>query len=237
MSRISFENYGRRAELLADPTRAAARYVVQKAAEKRVLGDILAKLALRPEDRLLDIGCNIGNLLIPLSFFVAHAVGVDHPSCLDRLRRRLPQDSPELIPGNFLEIEVAGPFDKILCYSVLHYLAPGDLLPFCDKAVSLLAPGGRVLFGDIPNQSRKRRFLASPEGQRFACQWEELRAAHPEVEPDLPQDPDLVQFNDELVAEITSRYRRQGLEVEVVEQGPDLPFGHTREDILISRPR
>ena len=223
--------------MLADPTRAAARYLVQKGAEKRVLSDILHKLALAPEDRLLDIGCNIGNLLIPLSFFVGHATGIDHPSCIDRLRRRLPDDSPELIAGNFLEITIKGKFDKILCYSVLHYLAAAALFPFLDKAMSLLAPGGRALLGDIPNQSRKQRFLASEEGKRFLREWESLRATQPEVEPDLPPDDDLVQFTDELVAEIVARYRQQGFDVQVLAQSPDLPFGHTREDILLSRPR
>ena len=47
----------------------------------------------------------------------------------------------------------------------MMYVCVNDsIFNFLDKAVSLLALGGRLLIGDIPNRSKRRRFCASAEG-------------------------------------------------------------------------
>lgn len=59
MGRISFENYGKRAELLSDFTFMAGRYPSQKEAEKFIVIDIVNKLNISPSDVCLDIGCGL----------------------------------------------------------------------------------------------------------------------------------------------------------------------------------
>jgi SAM-dependent methyltransferase len=240
VSKISFENYGLLARELQDPTRVAGRYAVQADAERKILPDITEKLLLSPHDRLLDIGCGAGNLLIPLSFLVGEVTGVDHPSCLDKLRSRYQAQNIRLLPGNFLDMTIREQFDKILCYSVLHYLTDEqEVFRFASKARQLLSPGGRVLFGDVPNRSKKERFLGSEAGRNFERQWQELVGKksdneHPQFK--LLSDPNLVQFDDELLLELCLRCRADALDAYILTQPPDLPFGNTREDLLVIRP-
>jgi 2-polyprenyl-3-methyl-5-hydroxy-6-metoxy-1,4-benzoquinol methylase len=236
MSKISFENYGNRARQCANDTVVAGRYVIQSSAEKLILPDIIGKLALAANDSLLDIGCGAGNLTIPLSFWVKDVTGIDHPSCIERFQRRFCTAAIKLVSGNFLEIEIHSRFDKILCYSVLHYLSDeAEVFAFIDKALALLVPGGRVLFGDIPNTSKKRRFLASAHGQQFEREWRnEQQRCEITTPTQLTSDSDLVQFDDQFLIRIMRRYRSQGFYAYILPEDPELPFGHTREDIVIA---
>jgi 2-polyprenyl-3-methyl-5-hydroxy-6-metoxy-1,4-benzoquinol methylase len=233
MSRKSFENYGTLAELVQDSTRVAGRYKIQESAERNILWDVVQKLKLGPDDTLLDIGCNAGNLTIPLSFLVAETTGIDHPRCLHRLRKSFPEGI-ELIAGNFLDLSISMKFTRILCYTVLQYLSDlEEVTAFVDKAVSLLRPGGRALFGDLPNRSLKKRFLESSTGQDFSIRWEELRKRSSGEELPFDPDPVLVNIDDESILTLMARYRARGYESYVLAQPPDLPFGRTREDLLI----
>jgi len=82
MSRITYENYGNLASRLSNATLIAGRYGSQKEAERRIVADVYQKLNLEPDDSLLEIGCNVGNLLVPLSFVVNRCSGIDHPACI-----------------------------------------------------------------------------------------------------------------------------------------------------------
>lgn len=243
MSQITFENYGRMAEALSDFILAAGRYPIQRTAEKAVLMDIVRKLDLSGEDRFLDVGCNVGNLLIPLSFIAGSVLGVDHIGCVQRLERRFPfADNVQLRSGNFLDLAFEDRYDKILIYSVLHYLSDAtEVFAFVEKAVSLLAPGGKALLGDLPNISHKKRFLESPHGRQFQIEWQRQIAAQPVLseteELDLPKDNELVEFNDRLILQIVGRLRELGFHAYILPQPSHLPFGHSREDILIERTR
>ena len=121
--KISFENFGIAASKGNDNTISASRYYMQKDEEKLILGDVISKLEITSEDELMDVGSNTGNLTIPLSFFVNNITAVDHAECLDKLNSRFPNlDNICLIPGDFMEVDIKKTFNKILIYSVLHYL-------------------------------------------------------------------------------------------------------------------
>lgn len=237
MSRTSYENYGAGADQ-ANPTIVAGRYACQSKAERLIVVDVATKLALCPDDDLLEIGCSAGNILIPLAFLCRSATGIDHPALLRRLSRRFP-GPPEitLLPGNFLDIEPEASYSKILMYSMLHYLSSlEEVLEFIHKAASLLRPRGRMLLGELPNADHKRRFLATEAGQTFNEEWSRRRrdAAAPENEIVGDEDQQLVaSFDDASIFRIVRSMREAGFETYVLEQDPELPFGHTREDVLI----
>ena len=118
MSKVSFENYGRLAREVKDSTLASQRYPVQNEAIRRIVPDIVAKLTIGSKDRLLEIGCGVCVLLVPLSALVVEAVGVDHPDCVLRVRQGSPPVNLELVAGNFFDLKVGdisrhGRFDKI----------------------------------------------------------------------------------------------------------------------------
>ena len=61
--------------------------------------------------------------------------------------------------------------DVILSYSVLHYVfVQQPLYEFLDTSLGLLADGGQMLLGDIPNVSKRKRFFSSAAGE-----WDRLR--------------------------------------------------------------
>jgi len=240
MSRISFENYGKKAKSLHSYTEIAGRYPIQESAERNIFLDVISKLEIKAQDKLLDIGCGSGNLTIPLSFVCEQITGIDHEACVGKLRSRYTNlYNTELLSGNFLDTSIDKKFDKILCYSVLQYLADArEVLLFVKKALNLLVPGGKVLFGDIPNTSTKNRFLDSRSGSKFSEEWNRSIRENKtgDTKIDIEEDNDVVKFDDELVLEILKQTRSIGYHSYVLAQSPRLPFGYTREDILVDKP-
>lgn len=206
-----------------------------------IVSDIAKKLQIEPVDELLEIGCGAGNLLIPLSFMVKSAVGIDHPYVCQYIRQRFSDPRIELIGINFLDYkpEAGSAFDKILIYSVINTLSDGEeAFRFLDKAVALLAPHGRLLLGDIANVDRKQRFLSTPAGQAFEKKWKaELNASRRrEPEQPGPRDETVFRPSDEFVLSMLRRYRDRGFETHTLPQPASLPFGYTREDVLVVAP-
>jgi len=242
VGRNRFLNYGLRAQHPTGFTEMSGRYRGQAFAERLIVPDVISKLDIQPEDQLLDIGCGVGLLLLPLSFLVEGSVGIDHPDVIEVVRRRAGGDEIELVGANFLDVELSPRrFDKILIYGVVQYLeTEEELLAFLAKAVNLLSPGGRMLIGDIPNADRKSRFLDSDFGKAFTREWAKNSGNAPSggsasIEM-FPPDP-IVEFTDELVCRLLLFVRQMGLDAFVMPQPPELPFGFTREDMVIVAPR
>lgn len=236
MSKVSFENYQRVAQLPnVSNTEVAGRHAFQKEAERKILSDLLVKLDLKATDALLEIGCGPGNLLVPLSGFCAKAAGIDNEAAITRLKNRFATDTDiTCMSGNFLEMNLpAAHFDKILIYSVLMCLSSRDeVLNFIERALSLLQPGGRMLLGDLPNVSKKSRFVNSTSGQVIAKNWAEL-IKDVRAPMEIAKDNNLVTFNDSLILDLMAFIRDKGFESFLLPQPLDLPFGGSREDILV----
>jgi hypothetical protein len=128
---------------------------------------------------------------------------------------------------------LAGRVDVLLCYSVLHYvLVDVAFFRFLDTALSLLAPGGQFLIGDIPNISKRKRFFASETGIAFHRRFMQTDDA-PEVQH-LRIEHD--QIDDAVVFALVQRARAAGFDAYVLPQDASLPMANRREDILIVRP-
>lgn len=240
-SNAAFEAYGALARRGTSPLRQSGRSPAQAEAERLIVGDILAKLNLGSSSRLLEIGCGSGNLLIPLSFRCSAATGLDHPSVIARARARFDDPAVTWLAGAFPETPVEGVFDAILIYSVLHYLPDMRAVEaFVMAAAARLAPGGRLLLGDVPNADAKRRFMESSAGRAFDAAWRAAASAESEpAQPALQLGGDAAMigmFTDQDVLGLVARIRQAGLHAHVLPQPPDLPFGRTREDILVTRP-
>ncbi|HEX4132454.1 MAG TPA: class I SAM-dependent methyltransferase [Pirellulales bacterium] len=124
-------------------------------------------------------------------------------------------------------------FDVILCYSVLHYaFVEVPFFRFIDSLLALLAAGGQLLLGDIPNNSKRKRFFASAAGTRFHQQFMNTDAK-PTVDFNCIEHD---QLDDAVVVSLVQRARAAGFDAYVVPQHPSLPMANRREDILIVRP-
>lgn len=243
MTGTAADAYGRMAGLDLSPTRQAGRYDVQAESERRILPDVIAKLDIRADVSLLDIGCGPGNLLVPLSFLVARATGIDHPAILSRYASRLEAKAISLVAGTFPSTRPDGTFDRILCYSVLSCLP--DMVAataFVADAARLLNHGGRLLIGDLPSRGKKKRFLESDAGRAFDREWRTAAADRQPSPADVAADQMMQDvamkgdFTDAELAFLVGHMREAGFHAYLLPQPPDLPFGHTREDILLIRP-
>jgi 2-polyprenyl-3-methyl-5-hydroxy-6-metoxy-1,4-benzoquinol methylase len=241
LSRISFENYGLKAKQSSSYLQIASRFEFMEESENFIIHDILEKLKLEKKDNIIDIGCGAGNITIPLNSFVSHTTCIDHRYCLDRLNSRLDKSkSFKLIPGNFIDLKIKKTFDKMLCYSVIHYLKDEkEMWDFILKAIYLLKPGGLALFGDLPNKSKKERFINTKFGKKIDSEYKKSLKNNNLNKTDfvnLSKDVELVDLNDESILRLVKKIRDEGFNAYLLDQPPQLSLSYTREDILVSKP-
>jgi hypothetical protein len=123
--------------------------------------------------------------------------------------------------------------DVVLTYSVLHYIfAESNVWAFLDRSLELLADGGELLVGDIPNVSKRKRFFSSPAGVKFHQEFMGTQEL-PEVEFNRIEHG---LIDDAVVLALLARARSAGCDAYVLPQRADLPMANRREDILIRKP-
>lgn len=209
--------------------------------EELIFQDIKQKLApLNSQNKtVLDIGSGCSELpfmIIDLCRRNGHTlILVDSAEMLSHL-----PDEPFIrkIAGYFPDCEGLssnrhGTIDACLAYSVLHYIfAESNVWNFLDKSLELLAPGGSMLIGDIPNVSKRRRFFSSAAGIKFHQEFTQTEELPPVALTQIEQH----QIDDSVVFSLLMRARQQGFDAYVQPQHDDLPMANRREDILIKRP-
>jgi hypothetical protein len=116
---------------------------------------------------------------------------------------------------------------------VLHYIfVEADVFDFVDLSLELLAPGGELLIGDIPNVSKRRRFFASEAGLAFHRAF-----TGGDRPPDLQYDvPAGRLIDDGIIFALLARARAAGADAYLLPQPGDLPMANRREDILVRKP-
>jgi hypothetical protein len=106
------------------------------------------------------------------------------------------------------------------------------MLNFIDSSLSMLAPSGAMLIGDIPNISMRKRFFASDTGKAYHKEFMST-----EQNPDVHFnciEPNLI--DDGLLIGLLLRARLAGFNAFIVPQDNSLPMANRREDIIIIRP-
>lgn len=209
--------------------------------EAAIFHDIRSKMTVldQPGGIVLDIGPGCSDL--PKMLFehcrtnsqklllVDSTEMLDHlpdDECVEKWPAYYP-DCPELFE------RYQGRIKAVLTYSVFQYVfAEANIWRFVDRSMSLLAPGGQLLIGDLPNVSKRKRFFASATGARFHRAFTG-RDEDPSVLFNTPE-PD--QIDDAVVFSIVQRARAAGYDAYILPQAEDLPMANRREDLLITRP-
>ncbi len=234
-----------------DKTTVAGRYAFDAGKEEAIVGDIIQKIDMQEKQSFLDIGCGFGFVVESLLKYAArqHAsvTLVDIPEVIDAVERELITGKHEdirllrgLFPKDFDGGQLKS-FDRVILYSVLHYA--DEPLAVVEAAVKLLNPNGRLLLGDLPNISKKGRFLSSSSGRVFEAEYRKTTVDkiphyqdHIEYVSRMKSDPDYYSLiDDEFVRKVFEKYSNGGYEVYVLPQPANLPFCLTREDVLICR--
>ena len=242
--RLTFDDFRRMAadESLSRYEKIGFPNAYREGREEAIFRDIMTKLpALEGRERVvLDVGPGCSELpllLIELCRRNGHTLLlVDSAEMLAQLL-----DAPfiEKHAGYYphcpeLLARYRGRVDVLLSYSVLHYVfVESNIWSFLDTALELLAHGGVMLIGDIPNVSKRKRFFSSPAGIKFHQEFTGRAGETPEVgfnrvEPQL--------IDDAVVLGLVNRARLAGSDAYVVPQATDLPMANRREDILIRKP-
>jgi trans-aconitate 2-methyltransferase len=107
--------------------------------------EVLQRLPLRGEERVLDAGCGSGRVTQALIERLprGHVIGVDQSaSMVEAARGRLGADA-DLRVCDLLELELDEPVDAILSTATFHWIADHERL--FERLHAALVPGGRLL--------------------------------------------------------------------------------------------
>jgi hypothetical protein len=209
--------------------------------EELIFQDILVKLS-RLQDSgkvVLDIGPGCSDLPVLLlnwcEQYNHHLIWVDSAEmlaqlpdkpCIEKIAAYYP-DCTDLFEA------YVGKVDIVIAYSLLHYIfQEGNVWQFLDASLSLLNAGGQMLIGDIPNNSKRKRFFASAAGIEFHRAFMKTTDS-PEVCFNTLESG---KIDDAVVLGLVNRARNQGFDAYLLPQAKSLPMANRREDILVCRP-
>jgi len=213
----------------------------RKGKSESIIEDIDSKIPLlRTKNKtVIDIGCGCSDLttnLIKITEKNGHKlILVDSEEMLNLL-----PNAPHVVKyaGYFPDIQelfdkYTGRIDYAITYSVFHYIfTESNIYSFIHKTIDLLKNGGLLLIGDIPNISKRRRFLQSEEGVKFQQNCQKFNKRNINKGWTFHNDIDL-KIDDAVVLSILMRYRNYGCETYLMPQKDNLPMANRREDILI----
>lgn len=133
-----------------------------------LMGDLIAHSSLKPSDQVLDIGCGVGRIALPLADFLDAGggyVGFDISrravkSCQKRFSRRRPdfrfvwldaRNGDYNAAGAIAETEVRFPcaddsIDLAFAASVFSHVRLATIARYLAEAARVLKPGGRFFF-------------------------------------------------------------------------------------------
>lgn len=116
----------------------------------RTIKDVWQKLAPEEDSKMLDVGAGAGLFCEAFRSRVENLVGVD-------ISRFMIADAKQMSPdGSFAVCRAGdlpfrgGSFDRVLCYSVFHYLSQCVARRTIWEFLRVVTGGGVVLIGDVP---------------------------------------------------------------------------------------
>jgi cyclopropane-fatty-acyl-phospholipid synthase len=152
-------------------------------AQEQKLDHILTKLRLRPGERLLDIGCGWGALIMrAVERFGARAVGItlsknqyEHAS--EEIRTRGIADRCEVRLQDYRDVPEVGGFDKIASVGMFEHVGLKNLVSYFRQIHRLLKDGGLALnhgITSVDHESRAVGMGASEFIERYVFPYGEL---------------------------------------------------------------
>ena len=165
---------------------AAVMVAGSRLGKLRLRDALLARVPWRGDERVLDVGCGHGLLLVGAAkrLTTGHAIGIDVWSQRDQADNRPEHatrnaqlegvaDRVSVRDGDARKLEFAdGAFDVVVSSFALHNIAAsGEREQAVREIVRVLRPGGRVAIVDVWRISQYRRVLRDAVMERVALSW------------------------------------------------------------------
>ena len=140
-------------------------------AQEQKLDHICRKLLLKPGDRLLDIGCGWGGLILwAVRHYGVDALGItlsegQHAYATQRIRELGLEDRCEVRLLDYRDVPEDQPFDKISSVGMFEHVGKHNLPVYFEKIQRLLKPGGLVMNHGITTNSLEDAGLGGGIGE------------------------------------------------------------------------
>lgn len=120
----------------------------------RVIERVLAECSPQPMMRAIDLGCGSGQLTLRLAPLVESIVAIDvSQAMIDLLLQNAQRANVDNVEGIAVPIEhfdvEPGSIDLVVSNYALHHLRDQDKAALVRKATQWLAPGGKLVIGDM----------------------------------------------------------------------------------------
>ena len=216
------------------------RYKFQKKEEKKIINEITKILELNKSDKIIDIGCGTGDVVIPLSRKVKSITAVDYPKIIDLLKKRSDKQrvkNMKFISSDMLKLKTKKKFNKVLAYSLIHYMKDkNQLKKFIKKLLDLTSSNGIILIGEIPNISMKKRFLKSKIRKEINKKFlHNLNKLKQKYTSQFNYNEKFIQIYDKEIRFMINYCNQIGVDAYVLPIKKGLPFSYTRVNLLIKK--
>jgi cyclopropane-fatty-acyl-phospholipid synthase len=138
-------------------------------AQVNKLDHILRKVRLKPGDKLLDIGCGWGGLVIRAAQQGAHAVGVtlsenQYAYAKERIAALGLQDRCEVRLQDYRDVPEVGGYDKLTSVGMFEHVGMKNLPLYFEQMNRLLKDGGAMLMHGITATHPEKRQVGRGAG-------------------------------------------------------------------------
>ena len=139
-------------------------------AQEQKLDHICKKLALKPGEKMLDIGCGWGALITwAAKHYGVEALGItlskeQHEYATEKIKRLGLEGTCRVELLDYRDLSFEGYFDKVSSVGMFEHVGKGNLPVYFKKIYTLLKPGGLVMNHGITTNSTEDHALGSDIG-------------------------------------------------------------------------
>lgn len=241
MGNIEFFNELARRKILSNARMPSLDFGVYE----RTFADIDRKVEFLPEDLVLDVGGGVGQISGLIAKKSREVVLADGAEEALRLAREILKASSN-VSYEQVDLETQrlpfadSRFDKVICYSVIHYLKDHKSLEqFLVELLRITKSGGKIFLGDVPLADKGKLYLKERKKyplknflanlKYYGKKWITI-LIYRFLKVNEKQVSGMALTRDNLgglLGEI------QGITYQWLKQDPNLPFANSREDLLI----